>query len=77
MVPPGYDSGISQPPNGTILASRARWAASRGERRSVGPAWTASVSEPSCESARAAGREEWPADRGEGSVTMASLEAGP
>ena len=36
MVPLGYDSGISQPPKGTILAPRARWAASSGEWRSVG-----------------------------------------
>ena len=34
MVPVGYDSGISQPPKGTILAPSRRWAASSGERRS-------------------------------------------
>src|SRR5690606_34812847 len=34
-VPLGYCSGISHPPNGTILAPRARWTASSGEVRRV------------------------------------------
>ena len=34
-VPVPYASGISHPPNGTILAPSARWTASNGEKRII------------------------------------------